>query len=52
MGKKLKRSKIISKTWYQSFFFWAKKVSKNAEYEKHYFQQDGARTHKATTVQT
>ena len=28
------------------------KVLRTAEYEKYYFQQDGARTHTARTVQT
>lgn len=32
-------------------FFWPK-VLKTAEYEKYYFQQDGARPHTATAVQT
>ena len=32
-------------------FFWPK-VLRTAEYKKHYFQQDGARPHTATSVQT
>ncbi len=31
-------------------FFWPK-VLRTAEYKKHYFQQDGARPHAATSVQ-
>jgi hypothetical protein len=32
-------------------FFWPK-VLRTAKYKKHYFQQDGARPHAATSVQT
>ncbi len=32
--------------------FFLPKVLRTAEYKKHYFQQDGARPHTATSVQT